>query len=112
MTDWLNKPVSRRTFTRGLALAGAAVATGTRAQAPTIRKNKRPNILMIVSDQERGWPDLPQGLGLSAHEWLLEKGIGFSNYNVHTTPCSPSRSTLYTGLHTQFTGLTSNVGAP
>ncbi|HKY92589.1 MAG TPA: sulfatase-like hydrolase/transferase [Nevskiaceae bacterium] len=112
MTNWLKKPLTRRDFTRGLALAGAAVATGTRAQAQALAKRKRPNILMIVSDQERGWPDLPTNLGLAAHDWLLEKGTGFTNYNVHTTPCSPSRSTLYTGLHTQFTGLTSNVGAP
>ncbi len=115
---------TRRDFARALALGGAALAGGSLAQgggtapgaataaAPAVVKRKRPNILLIMSDQERGWPDLPGGLGLDAHEWLLERGTGFTNFNVHTTPCSPSRSNLYTGLHTPFTGLTSNVGAP
>ncbi|HWY25833.1 MAG TPA: sulfatase-like hydrolase/transferase, partial [Nevskia sp.] len=115
---------TRRDFARALALGGAALAAGSLAQggdiapaaatpaAPAVVRRKRPNILLIMSDQERGWPDLPGGLGLNAHEWLLERGTGFSNFNVHTTPCSPSRSNLYTGLHTPFTGLTSNVGAP
>jgi len=109
--------LSRREFTRRLALGGVALAGGALglpglAQAPAAVRRKRPNILLLVSDQERGWPDLPAGLGLSAHEWLLERGTGFSNFNVHTTPCSPSRSTIYTGLHTQLTGMTSNLGAP
>jgi arylsulfatase len=110
--------LSRREFNRRLALGGAALAGGAlpfagAAQAPaTARRDTRPNILLLVSDQERGWPDLPGGLGLEAHQWLLERGTGFTNFNVHTTPCSPSRSTLYTGLHTQLTGVTTNLGAP
>lgn len=124
MTDHDPK-LSRRAFNRALALGGAALAAGAGVgagfvgaesapapDAPAIARRRRPNILLIVSDQERGWPDLPAGLGLSAHEWLRSRGTGFDNYNVHTTPCSPSRSTLYTGLHTQLTGITSNVGAP
>jgi arylsulfatase A-like enzyme len=111
--------LTRRAFNRSLALGAAALASGAGlvgAQpgpaVPAIARRQRPNILLIVSDQERGWPDLPPGLGLSAHEWLRARGTGFDNYNVHTTPCSPSRSTLYTGQHTPFTGITSNVGAP
>jgi arylsulfatase len=115
---------TRRDFARLLALGGSALAGRSLAQngaaaaslvapaAPAVVKRRRPNILLIMSDQERGWPDLPGGLGLNAHEWLLERGTGFSNCNVHTTPCSPSRSNIYTGLHTPFTGVTSNVGAP
>lgn len=115
---------TRRDFARLMALGGAALAGGSQAQdggtraapaapaAPALVKRKRPNILLIMSDQERGWPDLPGGLGLDAHEWLLERGTGFSNFNATTTPCSPSRSNLYTGLHTPFTGVISNVGSP
>lgn len=103
--------ISRRTVVKTLALGAAAYASGA-LSAPAIVKRKRPNILLIMSDQERGWLDLPQGLGLDAHEWLLERGSGFTNFNMHTTPCSPSRSTIYTGQHTQHTGVTSNLGAP
>ncbi|MFI4980016.1 MAG: sulfatase-like hydrolase/transferase [Nevskiales bacterium] len=111
------KGYTRREFTRALALGGVALAGGSQAQpaagtAPAVMKRKRPNILLIMSDQERGSPDLPGGLGLNAHDLLMERGTAFSNFNVHTTPCSPSRSNLYTGQHTQLTGVTSNVGAP
>jgi len=72
----------------------------------------RPNILLLVSDQERNWTDLPDALELQAHERLRGSGTAFRNYNVHTTPCSPSRSTMYTGRHTQHTRMVSNHGAP
>jgi arylsulfatase len=112
---------SRREFTKGLALGAAALAVGANANppptpaptaVPAAIRRKRPNILLLMSDQERGWLDLPSGLGLSAHEKLLEHGTGFNNFNVHTTPCSPSRATLYTGLHTQITRMTSNLNSP
>jgi arylsulfatase len=124
MSQHNGKGYTRRDFARLMALGGATLAGGSQAQdggtvaapsapaAPALVKRRRPNILLIMSDQERGWADLPGGLGLDAHEWLLERGTGFGNFNVHTTPCSPSRSNLYTGLHTPFTGVTSNVGAP
>lgn len=129
MTDRSDPPLSRREFARRLALGSAALAgsaalggcspkpptpsTGAdRPVTPASTAQRRPNILLIVSDQERGWDDLPSNLGLSAHDWLRERGTSFSNYNVHTTPCSPSRACLYTGLHTQINGMTSNIGAP
>lgn len=105
---------TRREVVKTLALGGAALAAmpGAVFGAPAVIKRKRPNILLLMSDQERGWLDLPSGLGLNAHGWLLERGSGFTNFNMHTTPCSPSRSTIYTGQHTQHTGVTSNLGAP
>ena len=108
---------SRRRVVKAIGLGGAALAAGSLANkafagAPAIINRKPPNILLIMSDQERGWLDLPSGLGLNAHEWLMERGVHFSNFNVNTTPCSPSRSNLYTGLHTQITRMTTNVGAP
>lgn len=129
MTDRSDPLLSRREFARRLALGSAALAgsaalggcsprpptpsTGAdRPVTPASTAQRRPNILLIVSDQERGWDDLPNNLGLSAHDWLRERGTSFSNYNVHTTPCSPSRACLYTGLHTQINGMTSNIGAP
>jgi arylsulfatase A-like enzyme len=82
------------------------------AVADKTRARRRPNILMIMSDQERGWPDLPSGLGLDAHEMLLERGTGFLRHHAHTTPCSPSRSNIYFGQHTQRTRITANLDAP
>lgn len=70
------------------------------------------NILMILSDQERGRPDLPAALELPGHERLYAKGTSFDNYYVTTAPCTPSRSVIYSGLHTQATGIIGNSNAP
>ncbi|MGA1327169.1 MAG: sulfatase-like hydrolase/transferase [Rubrivivax sp.] len=66
------------------------------------------NVLLIVTDQERA--DLPAALPLPGHERLRERGITFTNWHVHTTPCSPSRSNLYFGQHTQHTRMNVNLG--
>lgn len=85
---------------------------------PALGKNttpkvvRQPNILMFVTDQERHWRDIPAAIPLPGHDWLRERGTAFLNHHVHTTPCSPSRSTIYTGWHTQQTGMISNHGAP
>lgn len=66
------------------------------------------NILLVVTDQERA--DLPAALPLLGHERLREGGTSFDNWHVHTTPCSPSRSNLYFGQHTQRTRMNVNLG--
>lgn len=68
----------------------------------------RPNILMILSDQEQHPSLLPPGLPRPALEWLLERGVLFDRHHVVTLPCGPSRSTIYTGLHTPHTGVVEN----
>ncbi|RJG06912.1 DUF229 domain-containing protein [Noviherbaspirillum cavernae] len=118
---------TRRQLLAGLAAVGAGAVTGTlgaMAQSPyrapklasavseASRASRRPNILLIMSDQERSWLDLPKNLGLHAHELLLETGTGFTQHHAHTTPCSPSRSNIYFGQHTQRTRMTANIDAP
>jgi arylsulfatase len=66
------------------------------------------NVLLVVTDQERF--DLPAALPLPGHERLRERGTSFTNWHVHTTPCSPSRSNLYFGQHTQHTRMNVNLG--
>lgn len=92
----------RRTVLAGLtvgALGFPAIIRGA--------QQRRPNFLFINTDQEFGISSYPKGLieRLPAHQWLLERGVSFSKYHVQTTPCSPSRSTIYTGQHTQHTGI-------
>ena len=95
--------VNRRTFVGGMgALAAAGLAM------PAFAKNgKKLSVLMIVTDQEQSIASYPKGLleKLPAHRELLERGLLVENYNVHTTPCTPSRSTIFQGHHTQQTGL-------
>src|SRR3546814_7720603 len=88
-----------------------ATVAASPAASPAVVRRKRPNILLIMSDQERGGDDLPAGLGLEALEGFAARGTRFTNFNVNTTPCSPSRSNLYTGQHTQLNGVITIVGA-
>ncbi|MFZ6641975.1 sulfatase-like hydrolase/transferase [Undibacterium sp. TC4M20W] len=119
--------ISRRKVLAAMAGTGLAAALGDLADRqhrprsiPKVPgamtdqglRQRRPNILLIVNDQLRHWQDLPSGLGLSAHEMLLEQGIGMMNFHANTTPCSPSRSNMYFGQHTQHTLMTANVDAP
>ncbi|MCB0917215.1 MAG: sulfatase-like hydrolase/transferase [Actinobacteria bacterium] len=70
---------------------------------------KQPNILFICTDQERF--DIPDVVPMPGHEWMRERGLNYTEFNVNTTPCSPSRSSMYFGQHTQHTKMTTNLGA-
>lgn len=74
--------------------------------------NDRPNILLIVSDEERrtdwlqGYADLP------AHDRLSADGLTSSGHYTHSSPCSPSRASLYTGQYLSQHGVVDNVSFP
>jgi arylsulfatase len=115
-----SRRVALAAFGAGLGVAAAAgtaawLAGGREARTrsvpslpPLPARQRPPNILLVVTDQERA--DLPQALPLPGHERLRERGTFFANWHVHTTPCSPSRSNLYFGRHTQHTGMHVNLG--
>ena len=102
-------------FSRRQVVGGMGALTAASLGFPAIAKNgKKLNVLMIVTDQEQGIASYPEGLleKLPAHRELLERGMLVENYHVHTTPCTPSRSTIFQGQHTQKTGLFTNDDAP
>ena len=104
---------NRRQFVGGMgALGTAGLAFPGLARSRT--SGKKLNILMIVTDQQQGIASYPKGLleKLPAHRELLERGMLVENYHVHTTPCTPSRSTIFQGHHTQQTGMITNDDAP
>lgn len=98
--DWT---MNRRAVMGGISALAAASMTGT-ARAG---RDRPLNVLMIVTDQEQGVASYPAGLleRLPAHRELLARGMLVENYHVHTTPCTPSRSNIFQGRHTQQTGL-------
>src|SRR5581483_6397737 len=71
-----------------------------------------PNILLVVSDQERqrGW--LPGDVRLPWRERLIQQGVEFTNHWTHSSPCSPSRATLMTGQYVPVHGVPDNVIIP
>lgn len=71
-----------------------------------------PNILLIVSDQERQRDWIPNGFELPARQRLLDNGLEFTRYYTHTSPCSPARGTLFTGQYLPVHGVTENCIEP
>jgi arylsulfatase A-like enzyme len=63
---------------------------------------KKPNLLIIITDQEREvmhWPAGWAEANLSARARLLRNGLQFTRAQCNTAACSPSRATFFTGLY-------------
>lgn len=61
----------------------------------------QPNLLLIITDQERPPMHWPAGLAersLPSRERLLRHGVSFESATCNTAMCSPSRATILTGL--------------
>ena len=72
----------------------------------------RPNILLVVSDQERQRSWLPPGVSLPWRDRLRAEGLEFTDYFTHSSPCSPSRASLFTGRYLEGHGVLDNVIMP
>lgn len=62
----------------------------------------KPNILLIITDQEREvmhWPEGWAEANLPARARLMAHGLHFTNAYCNATTCSPSRATLLTGRY-------------
>ena len=71
-----------------------------------------PNILLIVSDQERQRDWIPDEFALPARQRLMDQGLEFTRYYTHTSPCSPARGTLFTGQYLPVHGVNENCIMP
>jgi choline-sulfatase len=63
---------------------------------------RRPNILLIITDQEREvmhWPEGWAEANLPARSRLLEHGLRFTRAQCNAAACSASRATLMTGRY-------------
>ncbi len=70
---------------------------------------QKPNILMIVTDQEYAHQATPEGVVLPNRDRLKAAGVTITNHQVTTTVCTPSRSVMWTGQHTPFTKMFDNT---
>jgi arylsulfatase A-like enzyme len=64
--------------------------------------SRKPNILIIITDQEREvmhWPEGWADANLPARSRLLEHGLRFMRAQCNTAACSSSRATFFTGLY-------------
>lgn len=71
-------------------------------------KTGRPNILLIVSD-DQGWPDLgcigTKPVQTPHLDALAREGVRLTNYYVTWPACTPSRGSILTGRHPLRNGL-------
>ncbi len=117
--------MKRRTFLKSAGLAAGGLAASASlpgfvggqakaqdtADAPKVWKDNsgRPNILVIMVDQLR----FPQGLFtqeiMDIHapnlKELREKSVSFESHYAAAAMCTPSRSTMLTGLYTHQNGI-------
>ncbi len=92
---------------RALALS-LLLAAGTLAAQDAQR---RPNILLIVAD-DLGYGDLgvygQRAIQTPVLDRLAAEGLRFTDHYAGSTVCAPSRSALFTGLHTGHTPVRGN----
>lgn len=125
MKNDTNKDQSRRSFLKKSAIATAGISVlgvsgvllnqgeKPKPKAPAIiKRNRQPNVLFVVTDQEQPWSKLPSQLILPARQKLAAKATNFTNAHVVSPLCSMSRGNLYTGQHGQFSGLWENTPLP
>ena len=62
---------------------------------------EHPNLVLIITDQERAPMHLPEGFAernLPSRARLMRHGVSFGQATCNTAMCSPSRATFLTGL--------------
>jgi arylsulfatase A-like enzyme len=118
--------IDRRSFLRTAGVGAAALGLGiapqvlatTTASSPAANvggaKSDAYNILFILVDQERYFRpgEFPVGYTLPAHERLMKRGTTFTNHQINSCVCTPSRSVIYTGKHMQHTRMFDNTNFP
>jgi len=87
-----------------LVLSITSSSSGAR---PDVGAVKRLNVVFIVSDDER-----VQGNAVmkNVQELLARHGVTFTNFDVTTSQCGPSRASILTGQYSHHTGVTGNFG--
>lgn len=115
MTD--KSGLTRREFVRLTGSASVAGAAGLNLPSIDMARAQgtaRPNILMIVTDQERYMApsELPAGYQLPGHDKLAARGVTFENHQVASCVCTPSRAVVYTGQHIQNNKMFDNTNFP
>ena len=69
----------------------------------------RPNFLILCMDQWDAHMDVPDGVRFPALERLEAEGVSFDRQYCTVPICTPSRSTMWTGVHAVHSGLWDNT---
>jgi len=99
---------TRRGFLKSVALTASTLALGCAESSRSAAGRKRPNIIFLLTDDQRD-----NSLGIMGHPWvqtpnldvLIKNGVRFSNAYIAEPTCSPSRTSLFTGMHERVHGV-------
>ena len=75
-------------------------------------QTKHPNLLIIITDQERKTQHFPNGWeqkNLPNMTLLKQYGMDFEQAQCNTCMCTPSGSVLFTGKYPSETGMTATL---
>jgi arylsulfatase A-like enzyme len=104
------RPLVRRVVwiwvTAGLLLVfGAVGASAAKSASRSKRVDKRLNVVVILSDDERsdGTPVMR-----NVQKLLAAHGVTFTDMHVTTSICAPSRASILTGQYSHHTGVVQN----
>ncbi len=91
-----------------LVVASVVVAfTVSARSAPSTGKSSRPNIVVILADDERADSNVRMR---NVQQLLAAHGVTFTNAFVTTSECCPSRASILTGQYSHNTGVLQNFG--
>ena len=104
----------RREFLKSMGAAGAALVVGP-LRGAAAKPTKRPNVLLLFSDQHHAGV-----MGCAGHpavrtphlDRLADEGVRFSRAYCPDGICVPSRTGIFTGLYPRTTGVLYNADAP
>jgi arylsulfatase A-like enzyme len=101
-------PVARRARLLAAGMVATALALGTGGVGPIspVRAQGRPNILLIVTDDQR--PEETMSSLRRTVRWLGRTGVRYPNAFVTTPLCCPSRGSILTGRYAHNHGVTDN----
>ena len=97
-----------RTFLAGIAILAAGLATAEAASKADGPGSKRPNIIFLLTDDQRD-----NTFGAMGHPFvktpnvdrLLRQSVRFCNTYIAEPVCSPSRTSYLTGMHERVHGV-------
>ncbi len=80
------------------------------AAAPAVAPDGRPNIILVLSDDQRfdAFGAMTPGLHTPSMDKLAREGLHFKNMFVTTSLCSPSRASIISGLSMRNHGVVDN----
>lgn len=73
------------------------------------REGNRPNILILCMDQWDARMRVPEAVEFPAMRRLEERGVSFDRHYCTVPICTPSRATMWTGVHAKEAGLWDNT---